>query len=182
MKALIAFNADLSLVNDKEESVMDIAKLNEWKAGIDLLYMLGAPSCNVTDSFPGQSNVMSFRPMLTQQYSEGDMRGSAKDDEFADILSSLRVETDLSQAKYQYCGMRSLNIFLNESLVSRRPRNGDRVLCLDGGGIKGLILIEMLSTIEKVTGKRIIDLFDWFVGTSTGGILALALVYSKLIK
>ena len=161
---------------------MDIAKLNEWKAGIELLYMLGAPSCNVTDSFPGQSNIMSYRPMLSQRFSEEDMRESAKDDELADSLSSLRIETDLSQAKHQWCGMRSLTSSLNGSLLSRRPRNGDRVLCLDGGGIKGLILIEMLSTIEKATGKRIIDLFDWFVGTSTGGILALALVYSKLIN
>ena len=56
---------------------------------------------------------------------------------------------------------------------------GERVLCLDGGGIKGLILIEMLLVIEQITGKKIIELFDWIIGTSTGGILALAMVYSK---
>ena len=56
---------------------------------------------------------------------------------------------------------------------------GDRVLCLDGGGIKGLILIDMLITIERITNKRIKELFDWIIGTSTGGILALAIVYSK---
>ena len=60
------------------------------------------------------------------------------------------------------------------------PKKGDRVLCLDGGGIKGLVLIEMLAAIEHISGKRIVDLFDWIIGTSTGGILALALVYSKL--
>ena len=52
---------------------------------------------------------------------------------------------------------------------------------MDGGGIKGLVLIDMLSTIEKITGRRIVDLFDWIIGTSTGGILALALVYGKAI-
>ena len=34
--------------------------------------------------------------------------------------------------------------------------------------------------IEKATGKRTIDLFDWIIGTSTGGIVALALVYGKI--
>ena len=77
------------------------------------------------------------------------------------------------------CAMETFDYTVQQEPVGRRQRNGDRVLCLDGGGIKGLILIELLSCIEEVTGKKIIDLFDWFVGTSTGAILALALVYSK---
>ena len=77
------------------------------------------------------------------------------------------------------CAMETFDYTVQQEPVGRQQRNGDRVLCLDGGGIKGLILIELLSCIEKVTGKKIIDLFDWFVGTSTGAILALALVYSK---
>ena len=163
---------------------MDIAKSKEWKVGIDLLYMLGAVSCNRMDSFPGQSNILSLQPMLSQQFSGDDTNQSSDDDDdFVDSLSSLPRQTDLSEAKYQYCSLKSLNSFQNKPfVVSRKPRSGDRVLCLDGGGIKGLILIEMLSAIEKATGKQIIDLFDWFVGTSTGGILALALVYSKLTK
>ena len=56
---------------------------------------------------------------------------------------------------------------------------GRRILFLDGGGIRGLAQIEMLMEMERITGKKIVDLFDWFVGTSTGGIIALALVYCK---
>ena len=77
------------------------------------------------------------------------------------------------------CAMEAFDYSVQQEPVGRRQRNGDRVLCLDGGGIKGLILVEMLTCIEEITGKKIIDLFDWFVGTSTGGMLALALVYSK---
>ena len=161
---------------------MDIAKSNEWKEGINLLYMLGAVSYNPMDSFPGQSNILSLQAMVSKQFSEDDVNESSdEDDEFVDSLSSLPRQTDLSEAKYQCCSLKSLNSVWNEPFVSRKPRSGDRVLCLDGGGIKGLILIEMLSAIEKATGKRIVDLFDWLVGTSTGGILALALVYSKSI-
>ena len=63
--------------------------------------------------------------------------------------------------------------------IGQSPK-GDRVLCLDGGGIKGLILIDMLVTIERIANKKITELFDWIIGTSTGGILALAIVYSEL--
>ena len=54
---------------------------------------------------------------------------------------------------------------------------GSRILFLDGGGMKGLVEIEVLSQLEEQTGRRITELFDWIVGTSTGGIIALALVY-----
>ena len=50
-----------------------------------------------------------------------------------------------------------------------------RILSLDGGGIRGLVPALILASLEAETGKRITDLFDLVVGTSTGGILALAL-------
>jgi len=30
-----------------------------------------------------------------------------------------------------------------------------RVLCLDGGGIKGLVILEVLQLIERATGKKV---------------------------
>lgn len=66
---------------------------------------------------------------------------------------------------------------LGETPLELSIHDGQRILCLDGGGLKGLILIEVLIYIEKLTGKKIVELFDWIVGTSTGGIIALALVY-----
>ena len=71
---------------------------------------------------------------------------------------------------------------LGETPLELSIYNGQRILCLDGGGLKGLILIEVLIYIEKLTGKKIVDLFDWIVGTSTGGIIALALVYGMCIS
>ena len=51
-----------------------------------------------------------------------------------------------------------------------------RVLCIDGGGIRGIIPAVILAEIERQTGRPIHQLFDLIAGTSTGGILALALV------
>jgi hypothetical protein len=50
-----------------------------------------------------------------------------------------------------------------------------RILCLDGGGMKGLCLIEMLRSIEIRCGLPISDLFDLVVGTSAGGAICLCI-------
>uniref|UniRef100_A0A8C5D1W6 phospholipase A2 n=1 Tax=Gouania willdenowi TaxID=441366 RepID=A0A8C5D1W6_GOUWI len=55
----------------------------------------------------------------------------------------------------------------------------DKLLCLDGGGIKGLVLIQMLIALEQEAGQPIRELFDWVAGTSTGGILALCIIHGK---
>lgn len=63
-----------------------------------------------------------------------------------------------------------------------RRKCGSRILCLDGGGVRGLIQMTILREIERRTQKKIVDLFDWIVGTSTGGIIALALSYGMRIS
>jgi uncharacterized protein len=50
-----------------------------------------------------------------------------------------------------------------------------RVLCIDGGGIKGVFPASFLSTIEDSVRRPVADYFDLIVGTSTGGIIALGL-------
>ena len=50
-----------------------------------------------------------------------------------------------------------------------------RILSLDGGGIRGAYSASVLNEIEAGTGKRVVDHFDLVAGTSTGGIIAIAL-------
>jgi len=64
------------------------------------------------------------------------------------------------------------------SLLSCRM---DRLLSLDGGGIKGLVLIQMLIALEREAGRPTRELFDWIAGTSTGGILALAIIHGLFL-
>jgi patatin-like phospholipase/acyl hydrolase len=49
-----------------------------------------------------------------------------------------------------------------------------RVLAIDGGGIRGIIPAIVLAELERRTGP-VAETFDLIAGTSTGGILALAL-------
>lgn len=49
-----------------------------------------------------------------------------------------------------------------------------KILCIDGGGIKGIYSAELLAKFEEVFGCVVSDCFDMLCGTSTGGIIALA--------
>ncbi|RWS19751.1 85/88 kDa calcium-independent phospholipase A2-like protein [Leptotrombidium deliense] len=82
------------------------------------------------------------------------------------LLSSLIVDNAVS-AKQKY--------FTNGDVmeIDKTDDRNIRLLCLDGGGIRGLILIQMLSVLEEVVRLKVGDCFDWIAGTSTGGILAL---------
>ncbi len=50
-----------------------------------------------------------------------------------------------------------------------------KLLSIDGGGIKGLYSAAFLNSLEKIYGKQTVDSFDLIAGTSTGGIIALAI-------
>ncbi|GEM50038.1 CBASS cGAMP-activated phospholipase [Deinococcus cellulosilyticus] len=69
-----------------------------------------------------------------------------------------------------------------QSAPTQSPSTGERpfqILALDGGGIKGLFTASLLKAFEDDLGCTITDHFDLITGTSTGGIIALALGLGK---
>jgi uncharacterized protein len=46
------------------------------------------------------------------------------------------------------------------------------ILCLDGGGMRGILTIQLLKKLEEIAGIPCYELFDMIAGTSTGGIIA----------
>ncbi len=59
-----------------------------------------------------------------------------------------------------------------------------RILSIDGGGIRGIFPAAILTQLEKryLDGRSAGDYFDLIAGTSTGGIIALALAIGKPAK
>ena len=55
-----------------------------------------------------------------------------------------------------------------------------RVLCLDGGGAKGVIPATVLAEIEKHTDKKVSNIFDLIVGTSAGALIGGCLASGKI--
>jgi predicted acylesterase/phospholipase RssA len=80
--------------------------------------------------------------------------------------------------KLEYCPLHMDIGFGPPWEITDKPDHvGVRILSLDGGGMRGIMELEVLRAIEKALGGniRIQSFFDLIVGTSTGGINALAL-------
>ncbi|MFM7766115.1 MAG: patatin-like phospholipase family protein, partial [Sphingomonadales bacterium] len=52
------------------------------------------------------------------------------------------------------------------------PAENKLILCLDGGGMRGILSIQLLKTLEKIAGIPAYAMFDLVAGTSTGAIIA----------
>ncbi|MFD1737566.1 CBASS cGAMP-activated phospholipase [Bacillus salitolerans] len=57
-----------------------------------------------------------------------------------------------------------------------------KVLCIDGGGIRGVFAISLLHALEEDYGHPIHELFDLVAGTSTGSIIATSVIVQHNMK
>jgi patatin-like phospholipase/acyl hydrolase len=57
-----------------------------------------------------------------------------------------------------------------------------RILSIDGGGIKGLVVLKQLEFFEHILKKPLYKYFDTITGTSTGGIIAVLLSLGYSVK
>ncbi|XP_055766648.1 85/88 kDa calcium-independent phospholipase A2-like, partial [Salvelinus fontinalis] len=158
IKALIVFGADVEMHNDLGETPGLIAartsKGSNRKVLLNMLCSVGAERCA-----PPSSPLNPHPPPKKAASSPGIG--------FEDIMHVAAAVGAMSRGREEVDGFKT------------GSRKIDRLLCLDGGGIKGLVLIQLLIALEKEAGRPIKELFDWVSGTSTGGILALAITHGK---
>jgi len=66
------------------------------------------------------------------------------------------------------------------------PEHDLRLLALDGGGVRGLstlqILKQLMDTIDPESPPKPCDYFDMIGGTSTGGLVVIALLNLRLTR
>ena len=73
-----------------------------------------------------------------------------------------------------------LNKFRNLFKPNEVKKEYKLVLSLDGGGVRGLATVIFLKELEKASGKKIVDIFDFFIGTSVGGLNAMHLAVNEI--
>ncbi|XP_054168367.1 85/88 kDa calcium-independent phospholipase A2-like [Oppia nitens] len=168
VQALVVFGADINVQNSSGETARHMAASAKRTSQMDLilyvLHSVGAKRClsnrsNCTDGC-SQSNGSHFNGIPPES---SPFKRSVK--LYDELLGELIVKEALNRKKAQQ---------MSVDFDSEPPKRC-RVLCLDGGGIRGLILIQMLWVLEKLMDKKMSECFDWMSGTSTGGILALLL-------
>lgn len=162
IKALIVFGADVEIHNDLGETPGLIAartsKGPNRKILLDMLCSVGVQRC------------LPPSPGSPPPFSNNAKPPSNKGIGFEDIMYMGAAVSAMSRGKSEVDGPRM------------EKKKMDRLLCLDGGGIKGLVLIQMLIALEREAGRPTRELFDWVAGTSTGGILALAIIHGKSME
>ncbi|XP_032122636.1 85/88 kDa calcium-independent phospholipase A2 isoform X6 [Sapajus apella] len=167
IKALIVFGAEVDTRNDFGETptllASKISKLVTRKAILTLLRTVGAEYCfpHIHGVPMEQGSAAPRHPFSLERAQPPPI--SLNNLELQDLMHISRARKPA---------------FILGSMRDEK-RSHDHLLCLDGGGVKGLVIIQLLIAIEKASGVATKDLFDWVAGTSTGGILALAILHSK---
>ncbi|XP_020288940.1 85/88 kDa calcium-independent phospholipase A2 [Pseudomyrmex gracilis] len=162
VQTLVGFGADVDARNWKSETARHKANVNTTDGNkiIYILHAVGAQRCP---------------PEMT-----GCHQGCKHNETFTGIAPSEplhHVSRSIIDHMLHTSGMEKM-----AEPGNRKRLKGGRLLCLDGGGIRGLVLIQTLLEIELILGKPVVHCFDWIAGTSTGGILALGLAAGKSLR
>ena len=96
----------------------------------------------------------------------------------AEYTSGMDLSTLENEKSSKFTSMNSSRNSLSGVGLRNCPRKL-RILSLDGGGVRGIVLTKILQAIEHEAKRPAHELFDWIIGTSTGAILAAGLACKK---
>jgi patatin-like phospholipase/acyl hydrolase len=107
----------------------------------------------------------------------------AKVNSHADIQKENQILDNLVAIKSKYnSDILNYMTHLKENVASykltatrqNKEKQTFKILSIDGGGLRGVLSGQILSEVEKRCKCYLTDIFDYFAGVSTGGILAAA--------
>lgn len=109
----------------------------------------------------------SYRPKLSKKNKHVEKRHR-----FKRHINPPLVELQTKEETPRFCHKEVINHIKREG---QKKGKKYKILSIDGGGIRGIIPCMVLLYLEKQLGKPLCKVFDFIVGTSTGGIIAIGL-------
>eukprot|EP01116_Phalansterium_solitarium_P021366 TRINITY_DN6615_c0_g2_i1.p1 TRINITY_DN6615_c0_g2~~TRINITY_DN6615_c0_g2_i1.p1 ORF type:complete len:1071 (-),score=310.82 TRINITY_DN6615_c0_g2_i1:67-3279(-) len=155
------------------ESTKIIAKLSSIAANRELMYEEGVVGVLVSLIQDPKASLKSKLHALIAlgniALHDDNRRGMVEMQELQQVLIGMSSNPQSDDRLKRQCRKVLALLGLLDPVDGER---GIRILCLDGGGTRGVNTLELMRRVEEVTGKRIHELFDIIGGTSIGGILA----------
>ncbi|KAK5968131.1 Intracelllar PhosphoLipase A family [Trichostrongylus colubriformis] len=148
---------DLSCVDEDGNTALHISAMNGHQYVCRMLIVLASPD--------RLWEVKNKAGLIAEELA---LDGRVKED--------LRILREGEQRKEDQCTR------WNDEIISDTTEwkpNGKVLLALDGGGIKSLVLTQILLALEKELTGEFLPRIDWIAGTSSGGITALMLCHGK---
>ncbi|KAJ8030488.1 85/88 kDa calcium-independent phospholipase A2 [Holothuria leucospilota] len=172
VRALVAFNADFEGQNLLKQTPRHCAASHGEKGGavLQALHLVGAKRCKVQAGDCGHGCLPWGKydgDVWVKPYDVQDECYEAYAKSFEENINNLL--TTLEHMK---------NVDTLENFRGKR----EKLLCLDGGGVKGLIEIQLLLAIERASDRKIKQSFDWIAGSRIGGALALFLSHGYCME
>uniref|UniRef100_A0AC35TPP6 Phospholipase A2 n=1 Tax=Rhabditophanes sp. KR3021 TaxID=114890 RepID=A0AC35TPP6_9BILA len=99
---------------------------------------------------------------------------------YLDIIESSETIQDQSDELENFAQTNAMAYQMSKN--EEQKTRSVNVLSLDGGGIKGMVIIQTLLYFERTLGPEFIKKFDWISGTSTGAIIAVGLTEGKSLR
>jgi calcium-independent phospholipase A2 len=173
--------------NDEERELLHYAIKNCLLRYVKTLLIFGA-SVEGVDSLSNLTNDQEIKCCLEIANYKTSNEGQGGHSGHSDGAEEGRISGKL------FGGPSGENDFFNDArkyaLNEKKGKKGlQHLLALDGGGVRGVILVKILMCIEqrlkhkeKSTDSQLIEKFDWIAGTSTGAIAAAALCNGKTLK
>lgn len=204
---LLVFDADVNLIDNKGYTARHYAsnisnrfrklKTNPLPVVSDIilamLHAIGAKRCNTNTTNPSvaidhqsESEAKINHKDETNNdnsvCSDGCSFNGSFDGNSYNRWPNFGLESFNKRHMFEYIIEDRLKAIKDKKTTVNSNQKKSRILCIDGGGMRGVIVCQTMIELEKYLKKPLIEYFDWIGGTSVGSFICGALCTGKTLQ